>query len=277
MHPDAAPRIEFERDIFSSSGLTLLVEGTAQSHVDTADPTHLFFEYLRRIGHVADAAAPAGAPVRALHLGGGALTLPRYLAATRPGSPQLVVELDGELLATVLARLPAPPGVETVVADASAEVPALVDAGRRFDLVVVDLYQRLDPPAFVASEAFMRRALALLDVGGDPLADPLADRAPGPAVGAAVSPLLVANVADVAGLARLRAQARAVARAAPGAELLVAGEPAVLSGAEEGNAILVAGPRGIPAAVADRLRSLGPHPVEVLGRERLDFALWGAC
>lgn len=269
MQPDAAPRIEFERDIFSSSGLTLLVEGTAQSHVDTADPTRLFFEYLRRIGHVADAFAPAGAPVRALHLGGGALTLPRYLAATRPGSAQLVVELDGELLATVLARLPAPPGVETVVADASAEVPALLDVGRRFELVVVDLYQRLDPPAFVASEAFMRQALTLLDLGSDH------DPDPGP--GRAATPLLVANVADGAGLARLRAQARAVARADPSAELLVAGEPAVLSGAEEGNAILVAGPRGIPAAVADRLRSLGPHPVEVLGRERLDFALWGAC
>ena len=61
-------------------------EFTGSAHVDTADPTHLFFEYLRRIGHVADAFAPAGAPVRALHLGGGALTLPRYLAATRPGS-----------------------------------------------------------------------------------------------------------------------------------------------------------------------------------------------
>jgi hypothetical protein len=271
----AAPRIEFERDIFSAAGLTLLVDGTAQSHVDTVDPTRLFFEYLRRIGHVADAFAPRGASVRALHLGGGALTLPRYLAATRPGSPQLAVELDGELLETVLERLPAPAGVETVVADASAAVPALADAGRRFDLVVVDLYHRLDPPAFVASDGFMRRALSLLD---DEARDGDEVRDGGEVRDAAVgAPLLVANVADGAGLDRLRAQARAVARADPSAELLVAGDPAVLSGAEEGNAVLVAGPRGIPPAVGERLRALGPHPAEVLEHERLDFVLWGAC
>ncbi|WP_203230761.1 spermidine synthase, partial [Agromyces humi] len=93
------PRIEFEADVFSPTGLTLLVDGTAQSHVDPADPTRLFFEYVRRLGHVLDAVAPEGEPIRVLHLGGGAMTLPRYVAATRPGSHQLVVELDPEVAA----------------------------------------------------------------------------------------------------------------------------------------------------------------------------------
>ena len=53
----APPGIEFEADVFSSSGLTLLVDGAAQSHVDPDDPTRLFFEYVRRIGHVLDAMA----------------------------------------------------------------------------------------------------------------------------------------------------------------------------------------------------------------------------
>lgn len=243
--------------MFSPNGLTLLVDDTAQSHVDTGDPSRLFFEYMRRIGHVVDAVAAPGAPIRVLHLGGGALTLARYVAATRPDSPQLVVELDGELLRTVLDRLPAPPAVEIRVADASTEVVALDAEGRRFDLVVVDLYSRLEPPAFVAGAEFMGRALALLEPG---------ERS-----------LLIANVADAAGLGRLRAQARAVVRARPGAELLVAGDAAVLSGADEGNAVLVAGPGGIPFAVAERLRALGPHPAEVLEGERLDFVLLGAC
>ena len=60
--------------------------------------------------------------------------------------------------------------------------------------------------------------------------------------------LLTVNVADAAGLERLRAQARAVARADPTAELLVAGDPSVLSGADEGNAVLVAAPDGSPPA-----------------------------
>lgn len=269
VEPAPRHRIEFETDVFSPHGLTLLVDDTAQSHVDTLDPSRLFFEYMRRIGHVVDAFAPPGAPVRVLHLGGGALTLARYVAATRPGSAQLVVELDGGLLRTVLGRLPAPAGIETRVADASSEVVALAGEPRRFDLVVVDLYSRLEPPAFVASAEFMGRALALLDAGGAPA------EASAPAV--AARPLLIANVADAAGLGRLRAQARAIAGARSATELLATGDAAVLSGAEEGNAVLVAGPAGVPPAVAERLRALGPHPAEVLEGERLDFVLWGAC
>ena len=65
---------------------TLLLDGAPQSHVDLADPTHLEFEYVRRMAAAIDLIAPPGQPLRVLHLGGGALTLPRYVAATRPGS-----------------------------------------------------------------------------------------------------------------------------------------------------------------------------------------------
>ncbi|MFD6053900.1 spermidine synthase [Agromyces sp. NPDC060279] len=251
-------RLEFARDVFSGSGWTLLVDGTAQSHVDADDPARLFFEYVRRIGHVVDAMATPGAPLRALHLGGGALTIPRYVAATRPGSAQLVVELDAELLDLVLERLPLPAGVETRIADAADAVPALREAGAGFDLVVLDLYSRLEPPAFVADVAFQRELLALLDPVDGP-------------------PLLIANVADAAGLGRLREQARAIARARPGTELLVAGDAGVLAGTEEGNAVLVAGPAGIPPLVAEHLALHGPHPAAVLERDRLDAVLFGAC
>ena len=104
------------------SAWTLLIDGTAQSHVDLADPTHLEFEYVRRTGHLLDALDPAPpAPLRVLHLGGGAWTLPRYVAATRPGSAQRVVELDGALVDLVRARLPADGlGLDVHVADARA-------------------------------------------------------------------------------------------------------------------------------------------------------------
>ena len=66
----------------------LLIDGVPQSHVDLDDPGYLEFEYVRRLGHVIDLAAPAGQPLRVLHLGAGALTLARYVAATRPASRQ---------------------------------------------------------------------------------------------------------------------------------------------------------------------------------------------
>jgi spermidine synthase len=250
----AQPRIEFEADIFSPSGLTLLVDGTAQSHVDEHDPTRLFFEYVRRIGHVLDGVAPASAAIRVLHLGGGAMSLPRYVAATRPGSTQVVVEHDAELVATVLERLPLPVGaeIEVLVADARSVLGAdgVLAGPASFDAVIVDLYSRLEAPAFV-----MGGCLAALAAGG----------------------LVVVNVADAPGLTRLRAQARALARADPGAELLVAGDPSVVAGTEEGNAVLVAAPDGLPDGLADRLAAEGPFPAAVLVGHRLDVALGGAC
>ncbi len=141
--------LEFEQDVFSERGFTLLVDGAAQSHVDRTDPTRLFFEYTRRIGHVFDAVGSPGAPITVLNLGGGALTLPRYVAATRPGSAQLVIEVDRELFEFVERRLPLPPdsGIDVRIGDAEDLVHDL--GSRRFDVVVVDVYTRLDAPEFV--------------------------------------------------------------------------------------------------------------------------------
>jgi len=90
-------RAEVRADRFTS-GFELVVDGTAQSHVDLDDPTHLFFEYIARMGHVIDQLRDPGEPITALHLGAGALTLPRYIAATRPGSRQQVIEIEPELV-----------------------------------------------------------------------------------------------------------------------------------------------------------------------------------
>jgi spermidine synthase len=250
-----APRIEFDVDVFSRSGFTLLVDGAAQSHVDPDDPTRLFFEYVRRTGHVLDCLREPGAPIRALHLGGGAFTLPRYVEATRPDSAQVVVDHDAELVDTVLDRLPLPEAdIVVMIADARDALAALAGAAP-FDVVVVDLYTRLEAPAFVEQPVFMGGCLGQLAPGG----------------------LVVINVADAAGLDRLAAQARALARADPAAELLVAGDPQVLAGAEEGNAVLVAAPQGLPPRLEERLTAAGPFPAAVLTGHRLDAVLWGAC
>ncbi|CCK24915.1 hypothetical protein BN159_0536 [Streptomyces davaonensis JCM 4913] len=76
------------------SGRTLLLDGVRHSYVDIDDPTFLKFAYVRAIASVVDAAFPDGEPLAAYHLGGGGLTFPRYLAATRPGTTSLVSEID---------------------------------------------------------------------------------------------------------------------------------------------------------------------------------------
>src|ERR1700760_4698226 len=123
-------------------GSWLLYLGDApQSQVDLTDPRHLEFEYVQRIAHLLDVAAPAGVPLHVLHLGGGALTLPRYLAATRPGSSQLVAETDGALMDLVREHLPlgrARGRIRVRIADAR-EVLASAPPGR-FDVVISDVF-----------------------------------------------------------------------------------------------------------------------------------------
>lgn len=75
------------------AGRTLVLDDLRHAVV-ADDPTVLALTYVRRIGDLVDTAGPPGAPLDVLHLGGGGFTLPRYVSATRPGSRNLVVELD---------------------------------------------------------------------------------------------------------------------------------------------------------------------------------------
>ena len=107
----------------------LSVDGIPQSVVSMTDPTDLEYDYTRHIARAMDAAAEPGAPLFAVHLGAGALTLARYIEATRAGSPQLVVEFEPALYAAVIGALPLPPGsdVRVIFGDArtvaDAELP----------------------------------------------------------------------------------------------------------------------------------------------------------
>src|SRR4051794_7149124 len=84
-----------ERD----TGRGLMLDTLRHSYVDLADPTYLQFEYVRAMAAVVEGTHPGSAPLSALHLGGGGLTLPRYLAATRPGTASLVLEVDPGVVA----------------------------------------------------------------------------------------------------------------------------------------------------------------------------------
>jgi len=156
---------------------TLLVGGVPQSYVDTIDPTRLEFDYVRRLAWVLDAAAPPGEPLRVLHLGGGGLTLPRYVAVTRPGSVQRVVECDAALIALVRRQLPLPRGADLRVRHGDArEVVAGMVAGR-FDAVVTDVYLGARMPGRVTTAEFTAQVARILRPGGVHAVN-LTDRAP---------------------------------------------------------------------------------------------------
>ncbi|MEV0002846.1 fused MFS/spermidine synthase [Micromonospora sp. NPDC050980] len=157
--------LEIVVDPARPTGRTLLADGVEQSYVDVTDARHLHFEYVRRIAAVIDVAAPPGRPLTALHLGGGALTLPRWLAATRPGSAQRVVERDPGVVELVRRWLPpVPPEVAIAIGDARDAVTEA--AAGTYDVVVGDVFRAARMPAHVAAVEFAAQVARVLRPDG---------------------------------------------------------------------------------------------------------------
>ncbi|GAA4918479.1 spermidine synthase [Streptomyces coeruleoprunus] len=227
---------------------TLLVDGAPQSHVDLDDPAHLSFEYQRRLGHAIDLAAPPGRPLQAVHLGGGAFTLARYVAATRPRSTQQVVELDAPLVQFVRRALPVDPGARIRVrgGDARAGLGKVPDGWA--DLVVADVFSGARTPAHLTTTEFLTEVRRVLKPGG----------------------YYLANLADGPPLSHLRGQIATAAAVFP--ELALAADPTVLRGRRFGNAVLVASDVPLPVAELTRRVASDPHPGRVEhGRALADF------
>ncbi len=230
---------------------TLTVDGTPQSHVNLDDPTQLFFEYVQRMGHVIDQLGMPGEPITAVHLGAGALTLPRYVEATRPGSRQQVIEIESDLVDLVRAELPWSSRASIRVRHGDArEVLEKLPGGLRgtVDLVVVDVFSGARTPAHVTSIEFYREAASLLAPGG----------------------ILLANIADGPGLAFARGQAATLSEALGHVAALA--ETQILKGRRFGNIVLVGSASPLPLDWMPRLLAAGPHPSKVVsGSELREF------
>jgi len=252
-------RVELLRDLYRPRAWMLLTGGVPQSHVDLDDPEHLELEYVRRIGHLIDLAAPAGMALRVLHLGGGGLTLARYVAATRPGSAQLAVESDAEVARLVRRRLPLDqPGrsrggtgrIEVRVADARAVLEQIRSAS--FDVLVADAFAGPRTPAHLTSVEFTVAAARVLAPAG----------------------MYVANIGDGPPLAHARGRVAAVRSVFWHA--CVIAEPAVLRGRRFGNLVVAAADDELPIAGLIRRIAADPFPARLVEGAALDRFVAGS-
>jgi spermidine synthase len=161
---DPAEPIEFVPDDDGRGGVTVMMDGSPQSHVNLADPGSLGFEYIAHFAAVIDT-LPAG-PLGVTHIGGAGLTLARYVNAERPGSPQIVLEPNVQLTELVRRRLPLPHRhrIRVRPLDGLTGVAQLADASA--DVVVLDAYADSRVPAELTTVEFLGDVSGVLKPNG---------------------------------------------------------------------------------------------------------------
>ena len=225
----------------------MVVSGkTEQSWVDPNDPLRLEFEYVQRIAEVLDETVltrPANERIRVIHVGGGGLTLPRYVEARRPRTAQVVMEPDVELNDQVRAAIPLArhSGIKVRPVDGRAGVAQLPDACA--DAIIVDAFAGASVPAELATVEFLVDLARCLRAEG----------------------LVLMNLTDQAPFAWSR---RCLAGfVATFAHVAVSAEVPVWKGRRFGNLVVTAG-SAIPTQAIERRLLRAPFPYrQVAGRE----------
>ncbi|MBP2336504.1 spermidine synthase [Saccharothrix coeruleofusca] len=223
----------------------LTVDGVLQSCVDLTDPTYLHMPYATWAAKVLDLHWPEGEPVSALQVGGGGFTIARYLAATRPGSPQTVYELDGPLVDLVRSHLDldAIANLRVRVEDGEPGVRRTPDATA--DVVVMDVFQAGTVAIHLAAVEFLREIARVLRPGG----------------------LYLGNMWSSAEMTLPLRAAASLAEVFPHVVLLA--EPGLLLGKRAGNAVLAASDRELPHRALAEWAQAGGNRVFCLSAAQL--------
>lgn len=190
---------------------------TQQSWVDPSRPDFLVFEYVQEIANILDNSvlhAPSERRLRVVHIGGGGLSIPRWIEWRRPQTAQVVCEPNTELTDEVRRKAPLPnrSGIKVRDVDGRAGLAAMRDDWA--DVIIVDAFDGSQVPAeLVSVEAFdeYRRVLR-----GDAL--------------------VIVNVTDQAPFSWAKRVAAAMGR---WPARIVGAEPAVHKGRRFGNVLLV--------------------------------------
>ncbi|WP_328464824.1 fused MFS/spermidine synthase [Actinoplanes sp. NBC_00393] len=228
------------------TGRTLMLNSARHSYVDLDDPLHLEFEYVQWIAAVADVLKSPDSPVDALHLGGGGFTVPNYLRATRPGSRQYVLELDGGLVTLDREKLGLTTGDDLQVEVGDARVGLAGRPTASYDLVVGDAFGHLVVPWHLATREMAADVARVLRPAG----------------------VYAQNVIDYPPNRFIKAEIATVAAAFPHVALIA--PPDALAGGTGSNFVIVASRDPLPLdAVRTRLTEV-KNPVKLLSGAELD-------
>jgi len=220
-------------------GVTVVLDGSPQSHVQLDDPELLAFEYVQHLGLVLDTLPPGAIAVT--HVGGGGLSLPRYVNQVRPGSPQIVLEPDAALTELVRRELPLARQhrIRVRPVDGLTGVGQLADGSA--DVVVLDAYAEGQVPAELTTTAHLADVARVLRPHG----------------------LVLLNLADEPGLRYVARVLASLGATGLFGEIALVATHEVLKGKRFGNSVAVAGRRAVNIGEIRRRVARAPFPTAV--------------
>ncbi|WP_396989216.1 spermidine synthase [Nonomuraea sp. C10] len=250
-YPVTFGEVELLRDLDRQDGWVLSKDGVPQSYVDLQDPTFLEFEYVRLMADVIDLLDEG--PLSCVHVGGGACTIPRYVAATRPGSRHIVIEPDGLLVNLVREQLDlrSVPKLKMIIAGGREGTAKVWDSSA--DLVVLDAFTGATMPVELATVEYLGDVARVLRPSGT----------------------LLINLADGKGLAFARRLLATVTGAFRHVALLA--EPGVMRGRRFGNLIVAASRAELPLDPLTRRAAGGLTQARCVYGEALENFVAGAA
>ena len=232
-------------DLAYPRAFTLRIGRTDQSYVDLDDPLRLEFDYVQRLADIVDSVAEPGRRIRVVHVGGAGMSLPRYVAATRPTSAQVVLEPDIELTAFVRRHLPLPArsGIKVRGTDGRRGIAELRDGYA--DLMIIDAFVGARVPAELTTSDLLADARRALSDHG----------------------VIIINLTDRGPLGYAKRVLAGVRLAFP--HVLLCAEASTLKGRRFGNVIIAGCATPLPyAGIAERA-GRPPFPYRVLHGGRL--------
>jgi spermidine synthase len=235
------------------TGRILLLDDLRHSYVDLNDPTYLGFSYAQTMSDVTATIAPPGQPIDAVHIGGGGFTMPRYLAATRQGTMNTVLELDPTLVDVAKDQLGLVVDDHLTITTGDARVNLRRVPTDSADLVIGDAFGGQAVPWHLATREFLRDIARVLRHDG----------------------VYANNLIDYPPLGFARAEV--VTLRAVFAHVAVIAPAGRIAGTDGGNYILVGSDAPLPLeAIAARNRARGDDDVVVGDTAGLDRFIGGA-
>jgi MFS family permease len=145
----------------------LVLDDLWHAAVDLDDPTTLLFGYLRWFADATSAVVERrGDDLRALHVGGGGFTFPRYLGATEASSRHTVLELDPTILDVAQRELGFEPSEQIAVHLGDARLSIPHEPTDSYDIVAGDAFGGLSVPWHLTTDEFLGEVQRVLRPDG---------------------------------------------------------------------------------------------------------------